>query len=312
MVIKKPVITVYESDPITVEKEVVEKRFVSNVANDSPRMNLSPDDSVQNIDTNFSDFVEKFNRVMLHESEKGYQSYPSDSILTSKPASQRLSELEEEVLELEKELETNSDFEITSEHLNSLKKLVENAKLNMNKTVTAYESEAKQRKQLPEETVGPSDIALLSERVSRIITRLGADTNNSNAFLRPLSLMVEELLVRLESFTTQSKAEINTELTATLTQLQEFNKNSANESHQKVNELHDILQKWNTECQVLPQLLKHLRRCAKLSEHAEDMLRNAENLSQTFEESQKLLQNLSASNSFQNTVTELEKIQKML
>ncbi|CAD5226427.1 unnamed protein product [Bursaphelenchus xylophilus] len=324
MVIKKPVITVYENDPISVEKELVDKRFSSNVTDDSPRLTLTQNDSIESVETNFKDFVEKFNRVMLNPTansldlnysfyaEKGYNLHLSDQIFDGKSSEERLKELEEELGQLEDDVRNNPDSEVTEDHLNTLKTLVESAKIKLETHLVSSSSQSDAKPAIKDPKIEKADLALLSERIDKILSRIGADPNTSSPFLRPLTLVIEELLLRVGSLTSQNKAEINTELSATISQLQDFQKSSQNESYQKINQLYDTLQKWNTECQVLPQLLQHLRRCANLSEHSNDVIKNIEGLESGLEESKKLLESLCSSDTFQNTVVELEKIQQML
>jgi len=52
---------------------------------------------------------------------------------------------------------------------------------------------------------------------------------------------------------------------------------------QKVNEVYNVLAKWNSECQTLPLIVDRLRHCVALSEQSGDLLRNWPDIQKTLD-----------------------------
>lgn len=65
-----------------------------------------------------------------------------------------------------------------------------------------------------------ADVVDLTQRLEKIRLTLGADFSDALSFLRPLALVVEDLKLQVEGFTSRNDATVNTDLSSTIQQVQ--------------------------------------------------------------------------------------------
>lgn len=134
MVFKKPVFTVYESDPVIVNRDMPNIGINYGSTTVSPRTEpTQTTEEVEIFKTNFLETVKMFNRVMLSPPEEGaslgYRTYASEKLFDSsrKSVTDRLAELQAEIKEFEDSLEKDSGDVVTEGHVQALKSLADSA-----------------------------------------------------------------------------------------------------------------------------------------------------------------------------------------
>lgn len=122
----------------------------------------------------------------------------------------------------------------------------------------------------------PYEVTKISERLTAISSAIGKPSDPLKQFTQPLDFVVEELSLQLDAVqpNTSLASELNFALNVSkkliyflnLINFQEHSKQTKDENAQKISEIYEILNRWNSECQALPLILERLRHCGALQE----------------------------------------------
>lgn len=280
MVFKKPIVHVYEHDPVSIIHDVPNTNITFGSNTVSPRIEpIQTSESVNIFKINFQEAVKKFNKVMLTPGDdlvtvKGYKTYASEKNncnITPDSARRRLEEIKSEITQLQDQINSIEDDTVNQKNIEALKKLSDSSEKKLDNIGQVFQPEREPLSSQEKKKLTSADIGALLQRIDIIQQALGASLSDSLAFLKPIALVVEELRLKVKGLTVRNDATINTDLSTTIQQVQEYQKNTNFELAQKVNNMFEILSQWDTECQILPQLLEQLSRRTQLSETAKQM-----------------------------------------
>ncbi|KAI6174485.1 Nucleolar protein 10 [Aphelenchoides bicaudatus] len=311
MLIKLPEITIYESGPSQ-----------SDVAELPVEETKPTDDSVEIIEADFKNIVQKFNRVLLLIDESNGDlpqlRVKPNVVEFEETATETLKRLQSEFEDLEQEFSKENDG-LEQEHVDFLKQMLEEAKdkllasTSINPTLNSEEIFFDSRSDLigdqkPSSGYVASDLSKMSERLLEISNVIGQPSDPSKRFAQPLDFVVEELALQLDAVPSNSQSNSNDLLKVVLAELANQKKD---DNANKINEIYDTLIRWNSECQSLPLVLERLRHCAALSEQAQHLLKNKLEILTSAETIEKSLDSLSGVNKrVEKTKKELTELKK--